>query len=368
MNKQSLDTPSLLIDLDRVEENLTRMQAYADRWNVALRPHTKTHKMPELAKLQLSHGACGIAVAKVGEAEVMAAHGIEDIFIANEIVGEEKLRRIRAVMEKARVSFGIDSVEQAELVEDSFARADRTAQVLIEIEVGENRSGVVEREQMQELLTCLRRCSHIRLKGVFSHDGHSYGAASREEGEQLHLAAQRRTLEFAGLAREMGFSIETVSIGSTPSLLSEYPILPGITELRPGTYIFLDAAQANRQGSYSGNAATVLATVISKPTGERVILDVGAKGLTMQTRTGGLCTTHGLGKLVGWDDVYLQRVFDEHAVINHRAFHDAVQVGDKVEIIPNHICPVVNLYDTAYLLSGDHVLRELAIEGRGKVR
>lgn len=368
MNKQALDTPALLIDLDRVRDNLTHMQAYADRWGVTLRPHTKTHKIPELAELQLKTGACGIAVAKVGEAEVMAAHGITDIFIANEIVGEEKYRRIQALAGRASVCFGLDSIEQALLIEDSFSRAGQTAEVLIEIEVGEDRSGVVEPETMTALLYALKRCPHIHLRGVFSHDGHSYSAASHEEGARIHLAAQRRTLEFAALAREQGFPIETVSIGSTPSLLAEYPILPGITELRPGTYIFMDAAQANRYGSDRRNAATVLATVISKPTPERVILDVGAKGLTMQTRTKGLCTTQGLGRLVGWEAVCISRVFDEHAIVLDRDFHDAVRVGDKVEIVPNHICPVVNLYDTAWLVRGEEVLRELSIEARGKLR
>lgn len=368
MNKYELDTPSVLIDLDRVRDNLAHMQAYADRSGVSLRPHTKTHKMPELAKLQLQYGACGITVAKVAEAEVMAAYGMGDIFIANEIVGEEKFRRLQALSEHVSVSFGLDSQEQADFIEASYAKANKKAEVLIEIEVGEDRSGVVELQTMKDLLHHLKHCPHIHLKGVFSHDGHSYGACSREEGAAIHLAAQKKTLEFADAAREMGFSLQTISIGSTPSLLAQYPILPGITELRPGTYIFMDAAQANRYGDDSRNAATVLATVISKPTPERVILDVGAKGLTMQTRTKGLCTTKGLGKLVGWEDVYLERVFDEHAIILNRAFHDAVQVGDKVEIIPNHICPVINLYDTAWLVSGEEVLREVAIAGRGKLR
>lgn len=368
MKKMELDTPALLIDRERMEKNLREMQAYADRKGVRLRPHTKTHKMGTLARMQEQYGAAGITVAKVGEAEAMAAQGLSDIFIANEIVGQEKYRRIQTLAESITVSFGLDSIEQADLIEAAFAQASKPAQVLIEIEVGENRSGVVEQDDFVALLRHLKCCPHIVLKGIFSHDGHSYGASSREEGRKIHMAAQQRTLEFAALARVEGFQLETVSIGSTPSLLHDFDILPGITEIRPGTYIFMDASQAYHYGSFSRNAASVLATVISKPTKERVILDVGAKGLTMQKRTKGLCTCHGLGKIRGWEDVYLDGVFDEHAIVYHKAFHDAVHVGDKVEIIPNHICPVVNLYDQAYLLSGDEVVETLKIHGRGKLQ
>ncbi len=368
MRYQELDTPALLIDEAVMRRNLEQMQAYADRKGVKLRPHTKTHKMSELARYQCALGACGIAVAKVAEAEVMAAHGLTDIFIANEIVGTEKYKRIQKLAETVSISFGLDSAEQAALIEAAFAGAAKPAEVLIEIEVGENRSGIVEEQQFRELLQTLRCCSHIHLKGLFSHDGHSYGAASREEGERIHMAAQRRTLEFAAHARSLGFEIETVSIGSTPSLLHDFEILPGITELRPGTYIFMDAAQANSFGDFSHNAASVLATVISKPTPERVILDVGAKGLTMQMRTKGLCTTRGYGKIKGWDDVYIDGLFDEHAILYHKQFHDAVHIGDKVEIIPNHICPVVNLHETAYLIADGRVKQEIPVDCRGKLK
>lgn len=368
MNYRELDTPALLIDENIMMNNLREMQAYADRKGVKLRPHTKTHKMSDLAKIQCEMGACGIAVAKVGEAEVMAAHGIDNIFIANEIVGETKYQRIQKLAETVNISFGIDSVEQVALVERAFSAATKPAEVLIEIEVGENRSGVIEKADFQKLLNYLQNCKHIHLKGVFSHDGNSYGAATRAEGERIHMAAQRRTLEFVDMAKSMGLEIETVSIGSTPSLLHNFDILPGITEIRPGTYIFMDASQAYNYGNFSHNAATVLATVISKPTSERVILDVGAKGLTMQTRNKGLCATKGVGKIKGWEDVYIDSVFDEHAIIYNKKFHDSLQIGDKVEIIPNHICPVVNLHEYAYIVSNEAVTKSIPVDCRGKLK
>lgn len=368
MNFLQLDTPALLIDKDIMLKNCMDMQAYADRNNVSLRPHTKTHKTSKIAHMQEELGAKGIAVAKVGEAEVMAANGLKDIFIANEIVGEIKLLRIRNLAKTIDISFGLDSIAQADMIEKAFVGSNKQAVVLIEIEVGENRSGVIEEAAFIELLSHLKQCKNIYLKGIFSHDGHSYSAENVDACREIHLEAQRRTLVFANIAKEMGFNLETVSIGSTPSLLNNFPILDGVTEIRPGTYIFMDAAQANAYGSLDRNAATLLSTIISLPTPERVILDVGAKGLTMQTRNKGFCTTVGLGLIKGWPDVNIFAVYDEHAIIYNKELHDSVKVGDKIEIIPNHICPVVNLHETAYLISNGEVIDEITVDCRGKLK
>lgn len=368
MNYKELDTPALVIDKDIMMDNLKFMQDYADRKKVALRPHTKTHKMPKLALLQESLGAKGITVAKVGEAEVMAAAGLKDIFIANEIVGDSKLERIRKLAESVEISFGLDSIPQAEMIEKVFQGAAKPAQVLIEIEVGENRSGIIEEEDYLELLEYLKKCPSIHLKGIFSHDGNSYQAENVEECRKIHLTAQKRTLHFARLAEEAGMKLETVSIGSTPSMMHDFPILDGVTEIRPGTYIFMDASQANAYGSLERNAATILTTIISRPTPERVITDVGAKGITAQTRSKGFCATRGLGLIKGWPEVEIFDVYDEHAIIYNKKFRDGVKVGDKVEIIPNHICPVVNLHEKAYLISNSEVLDVIDVECRGKLQ
>lgn len=368
MNYMELDTPALIIDREIMMDNLRFMQEYADRRNVALRPHTKTHKMPRLALIQEELGAKGVTVAKVGEAEVMAEAGLRDIFIANEIVGESKLARIRELAKTVDISFGLDSIPQAEMIERAFAGAQKPARVLIEIEVGEERSGVIEEADYLELLEYLKGCGNISLKGIFSHDGNSYQAADIQECREIHLTAQRRTLQFAELAKEAGMELETVSIGSTPSMMHDFPILDGVTEIRPGTYIFMDASQANAYGSLARNAATILTTVISRPTPERVITDVGAKGITAQTRSKGFCATRGLGLIKGWPEVEIFDVYDEHAIIYNKAFRDGVRVGDKVEIIPNHICPVVNLHETAYLVTDGEVVEEIPVACRGKLK
>ena len=368
MKIYELDTPSLLIDHDILMNNLEFMQTYADQNHTALRPHTKTHKSPAIARMQLEKGACGIAVAKTGEAEIMAAAGMTDIFIANEIVGDQKLTRIRKLAESITISFGVDSPCQIEAAERIFADASKPAEVLIEIEVGENRSGVIEEADFYILLDTLKCCPHVHLKGLFSHDGNCYSAESVDACRDIAIGAQERTLHFAKLAREAGFSCEVISYGSTPTFMNQVPILEGITELRPGTYALMDAGQGSAIGSLERCAASVLATVISKPTAERVILDVGAKGMTMQSRDKGICATQGKGTLPDYPGVYIHSMYDEHAIIYNAAFREKINIGDKVRIIPVHICPVCNLYDQMYLFRGDEVIETIEISCRGALQ
>ncbi len=167
MTYDELDTPALLIDKQVMMENLAAMQQYADRQQVKLRPHTKTHKTPSLAKVQEEMGASGLTVAKVGEAEVMEAHGLTDIFIANQIVGETKLKRIRKLAESIHISVGIDCVEHVYQIEDVFRGAEKKAEVLIEIEVGEERSGVIEENDFRQILQAIKTCDFVHLKGIF---------------------------------------------------------------------------------------------------------------------------------------------------------------------------------------------------------
>lgn len=368
MKYHQLDTPSLLIDREILLDNLKFMQEYANRNGIALRPHTKTHKMPYIAKLQIEMGASGIAVAKIGEAEIMAEHGVEDIFIANEIIGDIKYQRICKLSEKINLSFGVDTPCQVEAAELAFKTAQKPAQVLIEIEVGEKRSGIIEESKFVELLEVIKTSPHVHFKGIFSHDGHSYSASNVEECCNISLEAQRRTLRFAEIAREHSMIPEIVSIGSTPPQMNQCEILSGITEIRPGTYALMDASQGNAIGSHKRCAATILASVISCPTSERVILDVGAKGITSQERTKGICAVTGKGLIIGYSGVYIDDVYDEHGIIYNRGFREAVQVGDKVRIIPVHICPVCNLYEIAVLISDDEVVQEIPILCRGKLQ
>ena len=360
-----IDTPALLIDRTIMLSNIKATVAKARAAGVKLRPHTKTHRMPQLAQLCLTMGASGITVAKVGEAEVMAENGLKDIFIANEVIGESKYQRIKALHEKLQIAVGIDNIEQAEQIEKVFAACQKPLQVLMEIEVGEVRTGVSSDEEIVALGRQLLTKSKLKLVGVFSHEGHCYKAKSQEDCQQRAKIAHNKTIHAGKLLKAMGHPITTISVGSTPSLLLA-DIAPGITEIRPGTFILMDVGQGSAIGDFSKCAATVLASVISRPTPERVVVDAGAKSLTSQNRTEGICTTYGYGLIKNSANVRLKGVFDEHGVIENAEFRKQIQVGDKVEIIPNHICPTCNLYDKAYLVDKGKVLQEIPILGRGR--
>lgn len=364
----AIDTPALLVDLDKAGRNIESMQKKADAAGVCLRPHAKTHKMPYFAKLQTKAGAKGICVAKVGEAEIMADGGMRDIFIATQVAGMSKARRIRDLAERGvRMSVAVDNVFQVRQLEDAFAGGDAVCWVRIEIEVGENRSGVVAFEQAEELARAIGGCGSVRLDGLFCHEGHTYRADSMDDCRRLGREAQERILEFASRLRDAGFAFDVVSIGSTPSMLTT-DILPGITEVRPGTYIFMDAAQGRVAGDFACCAATVLATVTSLPTEERIVLDTGAKALTAQTRNGGICDTPGLGLIKNGNGVRLSGVYDEHGIVLDAKLRAELKHGDKIEIIPNHICPVVNLYDQAHIVSKGTLVEIVRVEGRGRTR
>ena len=362
-----LETPSLLIDNDIALANIAMMQKKADSLGLKLRPHIKTHRMPYFAKLQMEAGACGIACAKIGEAEVMADNGIGDIFIANEVIGEDKYERLKALHRRVHVRIGIDNEVQLAQMEKVFATEARPLEVLIEYEVGEVRTGVTSDEQLTRLVNAIQSSKRVVLKGIFSHEGHTYKADSVADCCAKAQAAYAKTVRAAELIRSLGADIDTVSIGATPSVMNGSSF-EGITELRLGTYIFFDVGQSNAIHDFSHCAATVLASVISKPEGNRVVLDTGAKALVSQNRPTGICATAGFGAIKGAEDITIENLFDEHGVLNSEKFKTLVNVGDKVEVIPSHVCPTVNLYDTAYLVSNGKVIRTLPIACRGKSR
>jgi D-serine deaminase-like pyridoxal phosphate-dependent protein len=361
----SIDTPALLIDNERLQNNIRFMQEKANKNGVNLRPHIKTHKMPRIAKMQLEAGAVGITAAKIGEAEVMAAHGIDNIFIANEVAGEIKYKRLKELNKTIELSIGVDSVENVIEIKKYFEGEPKPLDVLIEIEVGENRSGVVLEDDLKRIMDQITLTPQARLKGVFCHEGHAYGATDSDECKRFLIESEERVLAFVKIMFDMGIKAEVVSIGSTPSMMVG-EIIKGITEIRPGTYVLMDMYQANAIRTTERCAATVLGTVTSTPTDERFITDTGAKALTLQTQVGGMCATQGFGYVKGSNNKFVSLAYDEHGIFYDRELRSMLRVGDKIEIIPNHICPVSNLYDKAYLVSDGKILEEMEISCRGK--
>ncbi len=359
-----LDTPALVVDVDIMEDNLLWGQEKANKAGLKLRPHTKTHRTPRLAKKQLDLGAKGITVAKVGEAEVMAEEGIEDIFIANEVVGDIKLERIYQLNKRIKLAIGVDNSIQVKWLSQKFADSVRPIEVLIDVDTGDARTGIQPGEPLLKLAKNIVNLPGIKLRGIFTHDGHSYGAKSISDVKQIFKDSQEEMIRTDRILRNEGIDIEEISVGSTPSFLVA-DISPGITEIRPGTYIFMDVAQGNLLGNYDRCALTILATITNRPTPNRVVIDAGTKALTSYVRGSGICQTKGHGLLQDNPAIHIESLSDEHGVFTV-ASENEYPIGNKLQVIPNHACPTCNLYDYIYGVSKGIVVFKWPILARGK--
>jgi D-serine deaminase-like pyridoxal phosphate-dependent protein len=353
---EEIDTPALIIDLDAVHANIAEMAAMAAGNGVRLRPHIKTHKMPELARLQLRAGATGITCAKLGEAEVMADAGCDDILLAFPLWGRPKLDRLRALRERARVRVSLDSVEVAEQVGTVGRRTP--VEVLVEVDTGLGRLGRPPGAPSAELVREIARVPGVEVMGLLTHAGHSYKTTSEA---QLRQVAEREVTDLVETAELCG-GLAEISVGSTPTARHAATV-PGVTEIRPGTYIFNDAAML-RLGLATERtvAARILATVIARPAPDRFVVDAGSKALT----------SDGVGVrdwivVVGRPELHMAFLSEEHGV-GRSTPGQGPAIGERLELIPSHACPVVNLFDLAYGVRGGSVDSELLVAARGKVR
>ncbi len=358
-----LDTPVLLIESSVLDQNLDRMQALAARYGLKLRPHVKTHKCVSLARRQLALGAVGVAVAKLSEAEVMAAAGIDDIQIANQVVGPLKLDRFHHLAQQIRLSCAVDSEAQVCPLAKTFT-SRHPARVFIEVNSGLNRAGVSTIPDAVALARRISSFSTLGLQGLLTHAGHAYAAKSKAELEQVGRSEGEQLIAMANAIRAEGIAVHVISVGSTPTA-SYVAAVPGVTELRVGNYIFNDMNQVSLGiASVADCALTVLTTVISRPASDRVIIDAGAKALALDRGAHGSGTLFGYGHLVGYEGI-LSRLSEEHGIIE--SADRRLKVGDRLRIIPNHACPVVNLFDCLYLVDRDNVVDRLTVDARGRM-
>lgn len=360
---QNLDTPALLVDLDVVESNLHRMMVFAQKYQLALRPHIKTHKTPGLAHLQIETGAIGVTVASLGEAAVMADAGISDIFIAYEIIGAVKLKRLVALCQRpVRLTSAVDSLAGVLALNQAMIENNLVHNVLIEVDTGLGRCGIKSPDNVLALARAISELPGLNFMGIFTHEGHAYGVNEREKIRQIALAAGQTLVALANDLHQNGFTCQTVSVGSTPAW-NFTGTVAGITEIRPGTYIFNDRVQVHcGAAQISDCAATILATIISRPNNDRVVIDAGSK--TFSDAKPAFLTGYGQVKnrpdlLVGWTN-------EEHGIIQGNV--EALAIGDLIEIIPNHICTTVNMLDTLWLHRRGEDLTEVRIAARGLVR
>lgn len=364
-NVGDLDTPALLVDLDRLERNLARMARRCHDAGVKLRPHTKAHKTPDIARLQIERGATGLTVAKVGEAEVMADAGFTDLFVAYPVLGEEKYRRLLRVMEKADVRIGLDSYEVARAASTFFASHRRRLKVLLEVDSGFGRCGVQSTEEAVALADRIADLRGVELIGVMGFAGQAYRASGRAELAAVGQREGLQAVEVADALRSRGHAIRDVSVGCSPS--TPYAAgVGGVTEVRPGVYAFNDRKQVSvGAATLEDCALTVLATVVSRPRPDRVVLDAGIKALAGEDYGWGT-----YGQLLDRPDIVLTWAAEEHGVIQLAAdaSDSGLRIGDKVRIIPNHGCGTTNMHDLLFAVRGEYVESAWTISGRGKFR
>jgi D-serine deaminase-like pyridoxal phosphate-dependent protein len=350
MRLSELETPVLTADLDAIERNISRMQAYCDEHGVELRPHIKTHKLPELARLQLEAGAVGITCQKLGEAEVMADAGIEDILLSFPLVGSAKAERLAALAGRVKMTVVGDSAAVAEGLSPVLARQGVEVDFLVECDTGLGRTGVQSPEEAAALAELVDGLEGLRFAGLMTYP-------SLPETAPWLLAA-REAIEARGL------TVERVSGGGTPTAERTHE-LGVVDELRVGTYIYGDrACIANGSVPLDDCALRVVATVVSRPTRERAIIDAGSKTLTSDLAV----DATGLGLLVEYPDAEVYALNEEHGYVDVSRCEPAPEIGDRVTIVPNHACTTANMHDEIVLHRGGEVVETLPTAARGKVR
>jgi D-serine deaminase-like pyridoxal phosphate-dependent protein len=361
---QALDTPLIAVDLDLLQRNIAEMASLAASHGVALRPHAKTHKSPHIARLQLGAGAIGLTCAKLGEAEVLVEQaGVTDILIAYPIVGDIKMRRLLHLLERARVIVAVDTHQAAVALSQAISASDRTLDIYVEVNTGQDRAGARAGEEAVDLAVAVSRLPGLHLAGIMTHEGHA-GFSGPDEIATVAQDAGQALVDTAERIRSQGVEVTHVSVGSTPASWFT-PRVPGITEMRPGTYVFHDN-NAFRHGRVGPDrcAARVLSTVVSRPATDRAIIDAGSKALALDPSP----SHPGHGYIAGHPGATIARLSEEHGVVTLSSDESEFDVGDRVEIIPNHICPAVNLTDELVIVRDGHVIDRWPVSARGKVR
>jgi len=358
--KYELQSPAVIVDLDIVERNINKIATLARNAKKKLRPHIKPHKSVYFAKKQLEGGACGITVAKLSEAEIMAEHGIDDILVAYSIVGEEKLGRLRKLRDRARVATTVDSIEVASGL-STVGTATNPLPVLIEIDCGTHRGGRQPGEDALNFAKQIKAIPSLCLEGIFTYGGMVYGSSNLEELKTKAALEASILRETATLLAQNGIPVNEVSGGSTPAAFV-LDKLEGITEIRPGNYIFFDASGLSMGiAKVSDCALRVLATVVSVPLPGYATIDAGSKTLTSDLATG----REGYGYIVGMPDVHLAKLNEEHGYMRYDPVLREFHVGDRVEVIPNHACVIPNLSGILYGIRGEEVVSLVSVEARG---
>ncbi|HTM50550.1 MAG TPA: alanine racemase [Bryobacteraceae bacterium] len=365
MHVSELDTPALVIDLDIFERNLCRVAEYTKANDLRLRPHTKTHKTPAVGKRQLESGAVGLTVAKVGEAEVMLASGTPDLLVAYPVIGRGKLERLTEVAKKTRVTVALDNSFTARQLSEAARQAQVSFGVLAEVDAGMGRVGVSPGEELLQLAQAVGRLPRLTFEGVTFYPGHIKMLG--DDGPEEALRQLARTVK--GILddfRRAGIEVRVVSGGSTPTLFRSHEI-PGLNEIRPGTYVYNDVNTV-RTGACSWDdcAASIVTTVVSTARKGQMIVDGGSKTFSSDRLVGS--AEASFGRVVEAPECVFHNMNEEHGYVDIRKAGREFSVGDRVSIIPNHVCVAVNLHERVYGVRNGNVEVTWKVEGRGKLQ
>lgn len=363
MTFADLPTPALVVDLPVVERNLRRMAEYTRQHGLGLRPHTKTHKSLRMARRQIELGAVGLTAAKAGEAETMAACA-DDLFLAYPALDAPRTQRLAALARTRSLRVGVDSAYAAERLAEA-ARADGSVLgILVDVDVGYHRTGVQSPEDALALGRLVARTAGLRLDGLMCFPGH-VTFPKQDGGRALneYFAVIRHVVE---LWKREGLEPRIISGGSTPTAYLSHD--SGVlTEIRPGTYIYNDLGSvAVGHCTLEDCAARIVCTVVSDAVPGKVVLDAGSKTLT-QDRVPGDASGVTRGRIVEYPDARLVRLSEEHGEADVSASARRPRLGERVTVIPNHICPCVNLQSVYWLRHADGRLEEQPVDARGKL-
>ncbi|KAF2464875.1 uncharacterized protein BDR25DRAFT_241483 [Lindgomyces ingoldianus] len=355
----TLDTPSMIVDLDLMESNISKLMSQLLPTGINIRPHLKTTKSVILARKLNAAGAKGGCVAKLSEAEVMCELGFTDLLITCEIIGAAKVKRLVELFRKYRsIKIVVDSEGGASAINEALEKSGigEPIMTLIDLDVGLHRTGVQAGEPALKLARHVVGLTHLKLIGVQGYEGHLQHVHNREERKQMCLESMATLTQTAEAFREDGHNIEVVTTGGTGT--AEFCVsVPGVTEVQPGSFLFMDTDYRNAVGTFYSNSLTILSTVISKQGQKCITIDAGLKSLT---------TDSGLAecKTVGYTYGVLG---DEHGSLSWTDSPD-LNVGDRVEMIPSHIDPTINLHDFYYAHRKGVIEEIWAVDARGKVQ
>ena len=352
-----VETPAVVLDLDQIERNVHEMFAAADAHGVRLRPHIKSHKIPELMRLQLDGGAIGATCATLREVEVMVDAGCPSVTLAFPLLSADRIARLAALRDRAEIRVTLDSVEAATQL--GLAAGAQPFDVLLEIDTGQGRLGRPPGAPSVELGLAIAAVPGVRLMGVSSHAGHAYAATDAEDLERIAAAEADDLVRTAEGLRRQGVDVQEISVGSTPSARAGFGL--GMTESRPGTYLMNDANMV-RLGvaTHETCAAFVLATVISRPAPDRVVVDAGSKMLS----------SDGFGRedwvhVLHRPDLHPAFLSEEHGVFRADDPANAPAIGDRVLVVPHHVCTMMNLADEVHLARQTGVVETVPVPARG---